>query len=192
MPQTPRAPRFTPGMSQADLAAGYEKVGNRSPITKTDLQKAFEPYGLNLDPARKGASDKQLYHTAAKSVVDLFKKSKAQAAAQKPSPTQAPSHTAAPASTGASAPRAAGPASSSGFKLYDDDYVARAMRTVGLSGVSPSSVPAEFRRSYASLVAYLSQVKAQRNLALSAPKNVGSVPKTSTTRGGGGGVKLIR
>ena len=180
-----------PGQGQADLAAGYQKIGSRAPFTKSDVQKAYEPYGLKLDSGRKKATDKQLHTTAAKAVVDWFKKSKvAKAAAQKPSPTQAPpnrapSGSSAPASTGTSAPRAAAPSSST-RNFYNDDYVARAMRTIGLAGVAPSSIPEEFRRSYASLVTYLNKVKAQR--ALAQPRTIG--PKTTSRSGGG--LKLYR
>jgi hypothetical protein len=183
-----RSSRFAPPVTQDELVRGYQKAGGRAPFTKQDVQKAYEPYGLKIG-GRKSASDTQLYHTAAKAVVDLYRKQQAekkrqQAAAQKPPapPAQAP------ASARIAAPATRSP-SSGGRRYFDDAYVSRAMRTVGLYGVAPSAIPNEYRRSYASLVAYLSQIKAQRALATS--KNIGSVPKTTSTFGGGG-IKLIR
>lgn len=72
-----RAPRFTPGLSQAELQAGYSRVGRRAPISKTDIKKAYKPYGLKLDKARGKASDAMLYKAAASAVIKRYKKNKA-------------------------------------------------------------------------------------------------------------------
>jgi hypothetical protein len=162
-------------MSQSDLASQYEEVGKTKPFTRADLEKAYQPYGLKVG-GRKNASDSDLYTTAARAVASFHRKQKA--AAKKP---QAPKPAPAPARPAASAARPPALAPSSqraGRQLFDDAYVSRAMRTIGLAGVSPTSVPPEHRRSYADLVAYLNRVKAQRALAFQA--------------GGGRGPTLIR
>lgn len=174
---TNRPPRFQPGISQDDLIAGYEKIGSRAPFTQSDIEKAYQPYGLKIDKKRKKASDSELHKIAAMAVVKWHKGQKA--AAKKAASNPAPSTQSAPARTASSAARPSTPAPiTTARQLFDDDYVARAMRTIGLAGISASSVPAEHRRSYADLVAYLNQVKAQRALAV----------RSSA----GGGIKLIR
>ncbi len=68
-----RPARFAPGLSQDDLKAGYERVSNRTPFKKTDVQRAYEPYKLTLG-GRKEATDAQLYKQASGAVVDWWKR----------------------------------------------------------------------------------------------------------------------
>lgn len=65
----PRPSRFTPGLSQEELARGYKRVGSRSPFTRKDVAKALKPYGMKPSKSRRGASDARLVRTAAKAVV---------------------------------------------------------------------------------------------------------------------------
>jgi hypothetical protein len=69
-----RPPRFSPGLSQAELAAGYKRIGSRAPFTKKHLEKALKPYGLKLDKRRKKWGDRALSSYAARAVVMKFRK----------------------------------------------------------------------------------------------------------------------
>lgn len=87
-----RVPRFTPGISQADLIRGYQRLGSMAPFTKEDLQGAYQPYskfGIAFGKVN-GKTDSALYKMAGDAVVRWFKAEEAKKAAAKAAGKAAP------------------------------------------------------------------------------------------------------
>lgn len=144
-----RAPRFSPGIDQASLAADYAKVGNAKPFTQDDLTKAYQPYDLKVG-GRGKKTDAQLYKDSAKAVVSWWQKQqaeKASAEAQRRAASQARPAQPAPASTASPAPSASS---------FSQTRINSLLTQYGFGGARP---PAYALRSEADLVAWLERAQ---------------------------------
>ena len=174
--------RFSPGLSQAELAAGYKKVGAAPKFTKADLTKAYQPYakyGIKVNQLRAKKTDAQLYEVAAQAVILRHKDSvKAAAAAKapaKPSPKPAARPATSTARPATAAPRAAAPKTT----VLSAARTAQLLSWAGFAGSKP---PPYALTSEAQLAAWIKRAQAYATARTAAKKKAAAATVTQQAR----------